>query len=173
MITPVNPNGSIKIYNGLLDSHLRYAEERMQKILDKRAEKFAKKLQKTKVRRVGKTECAHRKLWYNCSMSNYKRFYNDNYKYVFFTLVTYNRKPLLIDNINILRSAFRYVILKYHFEIFAICILKDHLHLILKLENTKDYSEIIRLIKYILTLINIIKLHLAIGHFQHLKNSSE
>ena len=37
MITPVNPNGSIKIYNGLLDSHLRYAEERMQKILDKRA----------------------------------------------------------------------------------------------------------------------------------------
>ena len=81
-------------------------------------------------------------------MSNYKRFYNDNYKYVFFTLVTYNRKPLLIDNINILRSAFRYVILKYHFEIFAICILKDHMHLILKLENTKDYSEIIRLIKY-------------------------
>ena len=58
MITPVNPNGSTKIYNGLLDSHLRYAEERMQKILDKRAEKLAQKLQKTKVKEIAQNNLA-------------------------------------------------------------------------------------------------------------------
>ena len=81
-------------------------------------------------------------------MSNYKRFYNKNYKYVFFTIVTYNRKPILLDNIELLRSAFKYALNKYPFEIYAICILKDHLHMILKLENNNDYSEIIRLMKY-------------------------
>ena len=40
-------------------------------------------------------------------MSNYKRFYNKNYKYVFFTIVTYNRKPILLDNIELLRSSFK------------------------------------------------------------------
>ena len=81
-------------------------------------------------------------------MSNYKRFYNEKYKYVFFTLVTYNRIPILINNIDILRQSFKYALNKYTFEIYSICILKDHLHMILKLENSKDYSEIIRLIKY-------------------------
>lgn len=37
---------------------------------------------------------------------------------------------------------------KYSFEIYACNILKDHMHIIFKLENSKDYSEIIRLIKY-------------------------
>ena len=81
-------------------------------------------------------------------MSNYKRFYNDNYKYVFFTIVTYNRKSILIDNIDILRLSFKYVLTKYKFEIFAISVLNNHFHLILKLENNKEYSEIIRLLKY-------------------------
>ena len=81
-------------------------------------------------------------------MSNYKRFYNDNYKYVFFTIVTNDRKPILVKNIELLRSSFKYVLTKYQFKIFAISILKDHLHLILKLENNKEYSEIIRLFKY-------------------------
>lgn len=81
-------------------------------------------------------------------MSNYKRFYNDNYKYVFFTIVTYNRKPLLIENIELLRNSFKYALQKYSFEIFACNILKDHIHIILKLNDNKDYSEIIRLIKY-------------------------
>ena len=81
-------------------------------------------------------------------MSNYIRFYNNIFDFVFFTIVTYNRQPILIDNIDILRSAFKYTMQKYSFQIFAICILNDHLHMILKLENNKDYSEIIRLIKY-------------------------
>mgnify|MGYP002869870396 CR=1 FL=1 len=81
-------------------------------------------------------------------MSNYRRFYNPNYKYVFFTIVTYNRIPILIENIELLRSAFKYALTKYNFEIYAINVLKDHMHLILKLDNNKDYSEIIRLVKY-------------------------
>jgi len=81
-------------------------------------------------------------------MSNYKRFHNNDYKYVFFTLVTYNRIPILIDNIDVLRSSFEYVLKKYPFKIYAIAILKDHIHLILQLENNNDYSEVIRLIKY-------------------------
>jgi len=81
-------------------------------------------------------------------MSNYRRFYNDNYKYVFFTLVTNMRHPILIENIDILRSSFIYVLNKFKFEIFAISVLKDHIHMILKLENNNEYSEIIRLIKY-------------------------
>lgn len=81
-------------------------------------------------------------------MSNYKRFYNNNYQYVFFTIVTYNRIPILIENIDLLRNAFKYALSKYNFEIFACIVLHDHIHTILKLENSKDYSEIIRLIKY-------------------------
>ena len=81
-------------------------------------------------------------------MSNYKRFYNNSFQYVFFTIVTYNRLPILINNIELIRKSFKYVSTKYPFEIYAISILKDHIHLILKLENNKNYSEIIRLIKY-------------------------
>ena len=67
-------------------------------------------------------------------MSNYIRFYNNLFDFVFFTMDTYNRQPILIDNIDILRSAFKYTMQKYSFQIFAICILNDHLHMILKLE---------------------------------------
>ena len=81
-------------------------------------------------------------------MSNYIRFYNNNYQYVFFTIVTFNRAPILIDNIDILRKSFKYTLTKFKFEIFACNILKNHIHLILKLQNAKDYSEIIRIIKY-------------------------
>lgn len=70
MITPVNPNGSTKIYNGLLDSHLRYAEERMQKILDKRAEKLAQKLQKTKVKEIAQNNLAKNSQKLNDSINN-------------------------------------------------------------------------------------------------------
>ena len=81
-------------------------------------------------------------------MSNYKRFHNPSYKYVFFTIVTYNRNPILIENIELLRISFKYALSKYNFEVFAINVLKDHIHLLLKLNDNNDYSEIIRLIKY-------------------------
>ena len=89
-------------------------------------------------------------------MSNYKRFYNNSYKYIFVTIVTYNRKKILLQNIEILRKSFIYAKTKYSFDIFSCAILKDHFHMIIKLEKNKDYSEIIRLIKYYFSLhINI------------------
>ena len=81
-------------------------------------------------------------------MSNYIRFYNNKYNYIFITIVTYNRQSILLKNIDLLRNSFKFVLRKYKFEIFACNILKDHIHLILKMENPHNYSEIIRLFKY-------------------------
>lgn len=89
-------------------------------------------------------------------MSNYKRFYNNSYKYIFITIVTHDRNEILIQNIDTLRKSFIFAKTKYSFDIFSCVILKDHFHMIIKLENNKDYSEIIRLIKYYFSLhINI------------------
>lgn len=60
----------------------------------------------------------------------------------FFTVVTEQRNPLLIDNIDRLREAFRYTINKRPFTIDAIVVLPDHIHTIWTLppEDT-DYSS--------------------------------
>ncbi len=59
----------------------------------------------------------------------------------FFTVVTAERRPLLIDNISRLREAFRSVKHRYPFHIKAIVILPDHLHTIWGLPNgDADYS---------------------------------
>lgn len=81
-------------------------------------------------------------------MAVYKRFFGKGFNYVFFTIVTNNRIPILINNIDLLRSSFKYAKQKYDFEVYSAVILKDHLHIILNLEDTKKYPEIIRLIKY-------------------------
>ena len=66
----------------------------------------------------------------------------------FFTVVTENRRPILIENINILRESFKQVKSKSPFSIEAIVILPDHLHTIWKLpENDMDYSKRWMLIK--------------------------
>ena len=81
-------------------------------------------------------------------MSNYKRLFIEGYKYIFLTIVTYNRQDLLLKNIDLLRKSFLYAKSKYVFNIFACIVLKDHLHCILIVKNEKDYPEIVRLIKY-------------------------
>ena len=80
-------------------------------------------------------------------MPNYKRFYLKDYNYVFITMVTYNRAPILIDNIDLLRQSFKSVLKKYNFRIFSICILKDHIHMILKMDNLNEFSNIISNLK--------------------------
>ena len=87
-------------------------------------------------------------LCYNLSMSNYIRFFNNDYNIVFFTLVTNNRIPILINNMEILRKSFIYTKQKFSYEIISAVVLNDHIHIILKLQKTTDYPEIIRLIKY-------------------------
>ncbi len=60
----------------------------------------------------------------------------------FFTLVTEQRRPLLIKNIDRLRLAFRRVRNKYPFRIDAIVILPEHLHTIWTLpDGDSDYAH--------------------------------
>ncbi len=68
----------------------------------------------------------------------------------FFTLVTWQRKPIFdnADAVNILRNAFRAVRATRSFEIDAIVILPDHLHCIWTLPaDDADFSTRWRLIK--------------------------
>ncbi len=66
----------------------------------------------------------------------------------FFTLVTFDRRPILIDNIARLRQAFRHVRQNHPFSIEAIVILPDHLHAMWSLpEGHSDYSTRWHLIK--------------------------
>jgi len=79
-------------------------------------------------------------------MSNYKRIYLQNYSYVL-TVVTYERKPILIDNIGLLRDSFKRSKQKYKYHIDAIVILPDHFHMIITPKIAQEYSKIITYIK--------------------------
>ncbi len=78
---------------------------------------------------------------------NYKRLFIPD-SYVFLTVVTNNRRKILIKNIEILRAAFKNAKKYFNFEAIAIVILPDHFHLLVKPENIKDYPKIITSIKY-------------------------
>ncbi len=81
-------------------------------------------------------------------MSNYKRYYINNYNYVFLTVVTNNRQNILLQNIDLLKKSFNYVKQKYNFTIFAIVILDNHFHVILKMDDISLFSRIIYSFKY-------------------------
>ena len=80
-------------------------------------------------------------------MTNYRRIFQNN-SYIFITIVTFHRKKILIENIELLRESFKQAKNFYTFNIFAIAILEDHLHLIIKPENINEYPKIISSIKY-------------------------
>ena len=89
-------------------------------------------------------------------MSNYRRYFNSSNNPVFITFVTYNRREVLLSNVQLLKDSFKQAISKFNFEIIAISILKEHCHLILVTENPSDIPSIIRSIKYYFS-INIDK----------------
>ena len=77
----------------------------------------------------------------------YRRFYQPGARY-FFTVVTANRKPLLIENIDRLRAAFKVCRERHPFEIEAVVVLPDHLHTIWRLpEDDADFSKLWMVIK--------------------------
>ena len=78
---------------------------------------------------------------------NYRRIFIEN-SCVHIIVLSYNRMPIFIDNIDVLRAAFANVSQIYNFEIIAICVLKDHIHMIIKPENIHDYPKIISSIKH-------------------------
>ena len=73
-------------------------------------------------------------------MSEFRRYYNNN-NIVFITIVIYNRNPILIDNIDLLRNSFKNI--KYKYNIIAGIILPDHLHILLQSEKAENFSKII------------------------------
>jgi len=79
-------------------------------------------------------------------MSNYKRIFQDGYSY-FITIVTQGREPLLVEHIEQLRYSFQLSKRKYLFQINAIIILPDHIHMIITPKNATDYPKIISHIK--------------------------
>ena len=87
---------------------------------------------------------------------NYKRLFVPN-SMVFITVVTFNRKKILTDNIEYLRQAFRITKEKYKFEIIAIIVNPDHFHMIIKPDNIDEYPKIIGSIKSNFTKISDIK----------------
>lgn len=81
-------------------------------------------------------------------MSNYKRYFINTRNPVFITFITYNRREILIPNIDILRNSFKYAKTKHNFEIIAISVLKEHCHAIIFANNLNDIPQIIRTIKF-------------------------
>ena len=69
---------------------------------------------------------------------NYKRVFVPN-SYVHLIVVSYNRKDIFVENIELLRSSFKNVKQFFDFEIIAICVLPNHIHMIL---NPKIYKNI-------------------------------
>ena len=80
-------------------------------------------------------------------MANYKRIFLDGYSY-YITMVTHRRNPILVDNIEALREAFRESKRYYPYTIDAIVVLPDHIHMIITPKQAKDYPKIARAIKY-------------------------
>ena len=78
---------------------------------------------------------------------NYRRVYIPN-SFVHIIITSYDRKPIFIDNIKILRKAFKKTMQYYKFEIVAVCVLPNNIHLLLNPENITEYSKIISSVKH-------------------------
>ncbi len=82
-------------------------------------------------------------------MSNYRRWFVPG-GMVFFTVVTYARRPILTTEIGrfLLRSAIQSVQAARPFQLFATVLLPDHWHLVMSLPaQDEDYSTRIKQIK--------------------------
>ena len=78
---------------------------------------------------------------------NYRRVFISN-SYVHLIIVAYNRRNIFINNIDLLKQAFKNARKFFNFKIVAICVLPNHIHLILNPEKIKEYPKIITSIKY-------------------------
>jgi len=79
-------------------------------------------------------------------MSNYRRVFEDGYSY-YLTIVTHRRKPILIDNITLLRQSFAQSKKRFDYRIDAIVVLPDHIHMVITPKEARDYPKIIGAVK--------------------------
>ena len=80
----------------------------------------------------------------------YKRLFIEN-SLVFITMVTNNRKPILVRNFNLVKQSYYNVSQFYQFELLAYAVLEDHIHCIIQPAIVKDYPKIIKSFKYSFT----------------------
>ncbi len=80
-------------------------------------------------------------------MTNYRRAFIEN-SYVFITVVTFNRHPILIDNIDLLKESIRNSQKYFNYQIIGLVILPEHFHIIIKPNIIHEYPRIIASIKY-------------------------
>jgi putative transposase len=81
------------------------------------------------------------------AMPNYKRYYAPGHS-VFITLVTFRRRPLLVNYIEQWRKALSLVQTKHPFRLSASVVLPDHCHFLMELpEGDGDFSARIGLFK--------------------------
>lgn len=86
---------------------------------------------------------------------NYRRLFTQN-GFVFLTIVTNNRVPILIDNFKFLKQAYYNVCKYYKFTLIAYVVQPDHIHCIVKPDNINEYPKIVKSFKYSFTkLINV------------------
>ena len=78
---------------------------------------------------------------------NYKRVFVPN-SYVHLIVIAYSRKDIFVENIELLRASFKNAKQHFNFDIIAICVLPNHIHMILNPDNIKEYPKIITSTKY-------------------------
>ncbi|MEO0817399.1 MAG: transposase [Pseudomonadota bacterium] len=81
-------------------------------------------------------------------MPNYRRLYNSGGTYAFTICLADRRSDVLTSNIGYLRKSFASVRLSHPFELLAICVLPDHLHMLCELpDGDSDFSTRINQLK--------------------------
>ena len=81
---------------------------------------------------------------------NYRRLFIQD-SLVFITIVTNDRVPLLVKNIDLLKRAYINVRKYYNFKLIAYSIQPDHIHFIIKPNYIGDYPKIVKSFKYSIT----------------------
>ena len=80
-------------------------------------------------------------------MPDYIRMFAQNHP-VLITISTYNKQPILESRYKLIIKSWNAAKEKFNFNIFAYCILPDHVHLILELKSITEYPKIIGFMKW-------------------------
>lgn len=78
-------------------------------------------------------------------MSRLRRYYSPGNTY-FITVVTFDRRPILLDNIDLLYDAFDFTCSRLPYNTLAYVILPEHFHLIVN-PGENSLSDIIKIVK--------------------------
>jgi putative transposase len=80
-------------------------------------------------------------------MPNYRRAFIEGTS-IFITMVTFNRQPILIYNIDLFKEALRHSQERFVYQIIAFVVLPNHMHMIVHPESIHEYPRIIATIKH-------------------------